>query len=188
MRSARDAIVAAALARFASDGFSTPLRTIAADADVSAALILHHFGSKAGLRAAVDDYVLGIADEKMRLNAEGGFAAATAFVASVMLEGHVSGYLARTLAEDGDAGTRLFGSFVDVTEKAMLDLGIADPRMTAAIVVTHSMGMMTMAAHVEAATGDHPYSAEGIVRFGRAAVEIYRGALSPFIPPEVFPS
>lgn len=47
----------AAIARFASDGFSASLRAIAADAGVSAGLIVHLFGSKNGLRAECDDHV-----------------------------------------------------------------------------------------------------------------------------------
>ena len=42
----------AALLRFARDGFGVGLRTIAADAGVTAGLIAHHFGSKDGLRRA----------------------------------------------------------------------------------------------------------------------------------------
>lgn len=48
----------AAILRFGRDGFGTPLRTIAADADVSAGLVIHHFGSKDHLRAACDAHVL----------------------------------------------------------------------------------------------------------------------------------
>ena len=48
----------AALARFAEEGYAaSSVRTIAADAGVSPALILHHFGSKEGLRAACDEFV-----------------------------------------------------------------------------------------------------------------------------------
>lgn len=47
----------AAITRFARDGFGAPLRTIAADAGVSAALIVHLFGSKDGLRDACDEQV-----------------------------------------------------------------------------------------------------------------------------------
>lgn len=49
----RRAILSAATARFASDGYdNTTLRAIAADAGVDAALIIRHFGSKAALFAA----------------------------------------------------------------------------------------------------------------------------------------
>ncbi len=39
---------------FGSAGFGVSLRTIADTADVSAGLIVHHFGSKERLRQAVD--------------------------------------------------------------------------------------------------------------------------------------
>ncbi|MCB7136244.1 TetR/AcrR family transcriptional regulator [Cellulosimicrobium marinum] len=48
----------AAILRFARDGFGAPLRAVAADAGVSAALVVHHFGSKDGLRQACDEHVL----------------------------------------------------------------------------------------------------------------------------------
>lgn len=48
----------AAILRFAREGFGAPVRAIAADAGVSPALVLHHFGSKEGLRAACDEHVL----------------------------------------------------------------------------------------------------------------------------------
>jgi AcrR family transcriptional regulator len=55
---ARARIRDAAIVRFAEAGFETPFRTIAALADVSPALITHHFGSKAVLRAECDAEVL----------------------------------------------------------------------------------------------------------------------------------
>lgn len=54
---ARARIRDAAIRRFAEEGMTASLRAIASDADVSAALILHHFGSRAGLRKACDEYV-----------------------------------------------------------------------------------------------------------------------------------
>lgn len=48
----------AAILRFGRDGFGTALRTIAADADVSAGLVIHHFGTKEKLRQACDAHVL----------------------------------------------------------------------------------------------------------------------------------
>lgn len=48
----------AAVLRFGREGFTTPLRTIATDAGVSAALVIHHFGTKEKLRGACDARVL----------------------------------------------------------------------------------------------------------------------------------
>lgn len=59
--STRDRILRAALARFARDGLGAPLRTIASDAGVSAPLVLHHFGSRAGLRQACDAEIADVA-------------------------------------------------------------------------------------------------------------------------------
>ena len=55
---ARARIRDAAVRRFAADGFGAPVRAIAADAGVSPGLVIHHFGSKAALRAACDEHVL----------------------------------------------------------------------------------------------------------------------------------
>lgn len=41
-------------------GFRVGLRTVAADAGVTAGLIVHHFGSKDGLRRACDEHVLAV--------------------------------------------------------------------------------------------------------------------------------
>ena len=47
----------AAIEQFGHRGFNVGIRTIADAAGVSAALVIHHFGSKQGLRKACDDYV-----------------------------------------------------------------------------------------------------------------------------------
>jgi AcrR family transcriptional regulator len=47
----------AAIEQFGQHGFSTGLRAIAEAAGVSAALVIHHFGSKEGLLKACDDYI-----------------------------------------------------------------------------------------------------------------------------------
>ena len=64
-------ILSAAVAEFARHGFTkTTVRGIAAAAEVSPGLIIHHFGSKDGLRSACDQHVFErIADSKAK-NAE----------------------------------------------------------------------------------------------------------------------
>jgi AcrR family transcriptional regulator len=181
VRSTRDEIADAAVRCFARDGFGASLRTVAAEAGVSAALILHHFGSKQGLIEACDARVLGVADEKLRLLNTDGMVAAAAWVIEVMQEGSVPSYIAHALVGGGDAGKRLFTSFVDVTEKALLELDLPEPRMTAALLVTHSLGTMVLSDHIAAATGDAPYSNDGIVRLAAAATSIYKGALGVYL-------
>jgi AcrR family transcriptional regulator len=60
-RSTRTRIRDAAIACFADAGVAaTPVRTIAAAADVSPALVIHHFGSKDALRVACDQHVAAL--------------------------------------------------------------------------------------------------------------------------------
>src|SRR5215475_11467541 len=65
---ARARIREAALAQFAEHGYErTTIRGVAAAAGVSPGLVRHHFGSKQGLRDAVDAHVMV---EVLRLNDE----------------------------------------------------------------------------------------------------------------------
>ena len=62
MRSANDRTTIArirdtAIEQFGQHGFNVGLRAIGEAAGVSAALVIHHFGSKEGLRKACDDYI-----------------------------------------------------------------------------------------------------------------------------------
>jgi TetR/AcrR family transcriptional regulator, regulator of cefoperazone and chloramphenicol sensitivity len=63
MRSASDDRTAvarirdAAIEQWGENGFTVGLRSIAEAAGVSAALVIHHFGSKDGLRKACDDFI-----------------------------------------------------------------------------------------------------------------------------------
>lgn len=55
---ARATVRDSAIAVFARDGFSASVRTIAEAAGVSPGLVIHHFGSKDGLRTECDTHVL----------------------------------------------------------------------------------------------------------------------------------
>lgn len=107
----------AALELFAERGFeATSTRAVAAAAGLSPALVTRHFGSKQGLRAAVDEYVLGRIGEALGgLDAEGagggalmaslGEVSARLFGADPVLRG----YLRQALLEDSEASAALFG-------------------------------------------------------------------------------
>ncbi|MDT0331275.1 TetR/AcrR family transcriptional regulator [Nocardiopsis lambiniae] len=60
---ARARIRDAAVVCFGDHGFKVTVRTIAEKAEVSPGLVIHHFGSKAGLRKACDDHVFAIIHE-----------------------------------------------------------------------------------------------------------------------------
>jgi TetR/AcrR family transcriptional regulator, regulator of cefoperazone and chloramphenicol sensitivity len=63
----------AAIERLPKDRFAgTTVRAVAADAGVSPALVLHHFGSKEGLHRACDEYVVHMTMEMRRESIETG--------------------------------------------------------------------------------------------------------------------
>lgn len=105
-RTARARIRDAAIRRFAQDGMGATLRSIAGDAGVSAALILHHFGSRDGLRRActahVHEEVLRAKSSVLRPGGAG--TALLAELAAVEQYTPLVGYVLRSV-QSGDASS-----------------------------------------------------------------------------------
>ncbi|WP_322410377.1 helix-turn-helix domain-containing protein [Microbacterium invictum] len=116
----RERILTAALACFARDGFASSVRTIAAEADVSAALVIHHFTDKAGLRRACDDAALHAVTHKGALDDEG-----SRRVLAEHLTPHVR-YISRALIEGGDGAAALFDALVASSDPLLDQVGLAD--------------------------------------------------------------
>src|SRR6202046_5796570 len=113
MRSVDDLTAAArirdaAIEQFGEQGFSVGLRAIAESAVVSAALVIHHFGSKDGLRKACDDY---IAEEIRSAKSESLRSAdpATWFAQMAELESYAP--MMRYLVRSMQSGTELAKTF-----------------------------------------------------------------------------
>ena len=103
----------AALELFAERGFeATSTRAVAAAAGLSPALVIRHFGSKQGLRAAVDEYVLDRITAQLRdLDADKGLMASLGEVSARVFGADpvLRGYLRHVLLEDSEASAELFG-------------------------------------------------------------------------------
>ncbi|MEV8546535.1 helix-turn-helix domain-containing protein [Streptomyces sp. NPDC051572] len=103
----------AALELFAEHGFeATSTRAVAAAAGLSPALVTRHFGSKQGLREAVDEYVLDRIGEQLRtLDPEKGVMASLGEVSAKVFGADpvLRGYLRHVLLEDSQASAALFG-------------------------------------------------------------------------------
>ncbi|WP_328993646.1 TetR family transcriptional regulator [Kribbella sp. NBC_01245] len=107
----------AAVARFGRDGFSVGLRAIAADAGVTAGLVVHHFGSKEGLRDACDKFVLGvIRSEKMRATTSGSAAGMLAQLAEIEQFGPLALYAVRSMQAGGELATAFVEQMVSDAE------------------------------------------------------------------------
>src|SRR5690349_15898399 len=114
-RTARAIIRDEALRLFAARGpDSVTVRQIAAAAGVSPGLVVHHFGSKEGLREAVDQHVLGLFEAMFAETAGEGAPdlldpAASGSLAEVIVRhlpqgSPVPAYLRRLLLAGGGAG------------------------------------------------------------------------------------
>jgi AcrR family transcriptional regulator len=122
MRSAEDLTAAArirdaAIEQFGEHGFGVGLRSIAEAAGVSAALVIHHFGSKDGLRKACDDYVAeeirNDKSEAMRAKEPGTWFAQLAEIESYA---PMMAYLVRSMQSGGDLAKMLWGRMIDDAE------------------------------------------------------------------------
>lgn len=103
----------AAVARYAREGFDVGLRAVAQDAGVSAALILHHFGSKAGLRAACDEHVLRtIRASKERALVPGSTQDLLLQLATMDEYAPLVGYALRSMQAGGDLARDFVDQFV----------------------------------------------------------------------------
>jgi TetR/AcrR family transcriptional regulator, regulator of cefoperazone and chloramphenicol sensitivity len=124
---ARARILDAAIELFAAGGVGgTTIRAVAEEAGVSPGLVIHHFGSKEGLRRAADDAVFERvvipSGEQRTADSVTELLARRAEQASAAMRSYpaLCDYLARALLEGTPAGRELFGRLVAA---ARTDLG-----------------------------------------------------------------
>lgn len=112
----------AAIDRWGQDGFDVGLRGVAEAAGVSAALVIHHFGSKDGLRKACDDY---IAEEVRQLKSESIQSSdpASWFAQMAEIESYapMMAYLVRSLHSGSDLAKAFWQRMIENTELYMED-------------------------------------------------------------------
>lgn len=128
---ARARIRDAAISVFGEHGFSAGVRAIAAEAGLSPGLVNHHFGSKAGLRAACDAHVLRtvleVKRESVRSPSPAGLLATLAQVESYA---PVLAYVFRSLQSGGELSRSLFEQMVEGVEEYLqegIDAGTLRP-------------------------------------------------------------
>ena len=123
-QTARANIRDCALSLFADRGFdAVTVRDIAACAGVSPALVLHHYGSKEGLREAVDTHVAGLFDEMLAMEPGewsdavnqkfAGFA--KLLLAKLPAETRIPAYLRRLFLSGDPVGKELFKRWYEMT-------------------------------------------------------------------------
>jgi len=130
MRSADDLTAAArirdaAIGQFGEHGFGVGLRSIAEAAGVSAALVIHHFGSKDGLRKACDDYVAEeIRSTKSEAMNSSDPATWLAQLAEIEEFAPITAYLVRSMQTGGELAKTFWRTMMDNAE-SYLNEGVA---------------------------------------------------------------
>ncbi|WP_445164008.1 TetR family transcriptional regulator [Mycobacterium sp. Dal123C01] len=115
----------AAIEQFAQHGFAVGLRTIAEAAGVSAALVIHHFGSKEGLRKVCDDYVAEeIRNSKSEALTSNDPASWLGQMAEIESYAALTGYVVRSLQTGGDLAMMLWQRMIENAEEYFAD-GVA---------------------------------------------------------------
>ena len=182
----------AALRLFAERGAdAVTVREIAKQAGVSAALVLHHFGSKDGLRAEVDAFAARAfdaifedmpADELVKMLAGGATSGslAEAFARGFPHGSPLPAYLGRLLLTHDPSGAALFGRWYATTRRlldVMGEAGVArpteDPAVRAAFFLVNDLALVLLRNQIALAIGVDPLSPEGLERWAREVGIVY---------------
>lgn len=201
-RTTRAVIRDEALRLFAAHGpDAVTVRQIAAAADVSPGLVVHHFGSKEGLRREVDQYVLDVFEAMLgELTGEGGAelldpgtgtsSLSEAFARHLPDDSPLPGYLRRLLLSDADAGRLLFRRLYDLSRAALDGLAAAglaapgaDPAVRAALLLANDLALFLLRDRLAEVLGTDPLSADGMTRWAPEMLSIYAGGLNAAPPP-----
>jgi AcrR family transcriptional regulator len=159
---ARARIRDAAIARFAAEGVArTSVRAIAAEAGVSPALVMHHFGSKDALRVACDQHIAALVRErKLAAMAAGASLDPLAALREARDDPPVLRYLATTLVDGSPHVAELVDEMIDDATTYMEEgvrTGILrpthDPRGRAAVLTLWSLGALALHEHVQRVLG-----------------------------------
>lgn len=195
-RTAKAVIRDEALRLFAERGAdAVTVREIAAASGVSPALVMQHYGSKDGLRDAVDDHVLdefAAALEAVTAGFEdaagsgsSGLAALLAGPGGPLTEGAVlSDYLGRLLVTPGDAGDRLFRKLFEVARGGLdrlVGAGQAspgqNPEIRAAFLLANDLGLILLRRRLAMVLGLDPLTPAGLAAWGAEVLAVYGSGL-----------
>ncbi len=198
---ARANIRNAALRLFAERGHdAVTVRAIATAAGVSPGLVVHHFGSKDGLRTAVDAYAAESFDAiftelddqdlaEMLARGEAPTSVAEAFARVFPYGSPLPAYLRRLLLTNDPTGAALFGRWYAATRRlvdAMVASGVAtpseDPSVRAAFLLVNDLAVILLRNQIATAIGDDPLTPAGLQRWARDATAVYAGGA--FTAPE----
>lgn len=164
------------------------VREIAAAAGVSAGLVMHHYGSKDGLKDAVDRRAVAFFEEMLgelaQIGEEGSTSLAELFATRLENEPVMVDYVRRLLLDGGEAADALFGKLFDATVagmRALVDAGVARPapdeRIRTAFLLANDLSLVLLRRQIARATGIDPLTREGLVPWTAAVMDVYTGGI-----------
>lgn len=176
-----------AMRLFADRGVAAvTVRDVAAEAGVSPSLVIHHYRSKQGLKAAVDERVsTALADLLSEALGPAEQAMSSASMAAVIAdrfagEPALPAYLRRLLIDGGAPASALFRSLYDATAMAMAGLDeagalrpTADTAARLVFLLANDLAVLILREQIAAVLGADPLSAEGMTRWGDAVLDVY---------------
>ena len=176
----------AAIEQFGEHGFDVGLRVIAKAAGVSAALVIHHFGSKDGLRKACDDFVAeSVRASKSETIQSTDPASWLAQLADIESFAPLMAYLVRSMQSGGELAKMLWRNMIDNVEQYM-DEGVRagtvkasrDPKARAKFLAMAGGGSFLLYLQMHDNPGDmrtvlHDYAQDMVL----AALEVYTHGL-----------
>lgn len=183
---ARSRIRDAAIELFGRDGFAaTTVRNIAKGSDTSPALLLHHFGSKEGLREHCDHYVVETIRNLKRDSVVS--APQTELIAQLSAIPELQPlmrYLRRALQDGGPATDAFFDQLVQDAVTYMEE-GVAsgrlqptqDPQMRALMLTAMAFGPILLGEHIGRHLGTDGYDAVAQRRALPVTLEIFTDGL-----------
>ena len=167
------------------EGFArVTVRQVAQAAGVSPGLVIHHFGSKEGLRQACDERVQQVLSESITELEQQGPASAMAQLARADEYLPVVRYGTRALLDGGPLAQNLFDRLVDETEswaRASVAAGQVRPaddeHARAALLVCISLGMQLLDRYLAPGVAPEQRTSAVINSMAGSAVELYTHGL-----------
>lgn len=189
-RSGADRILDAAISLFGKHGFrGTTLKDIASEADVSQALIIHHYGTKEALRASCDEHVAqGIRTRKEETLADESQFDPFKALRQMGNSRDLFRYLTRTMTEGGDHAAQLLDDMIADAQDYIADgvqAGLikpsAVPRDRVVLLVLWSAGALILHEQARRLLGvdflAEDLSPEALQRYLYPAMELYTQGL-----------
>lgn len=206
-RSTKARIRDAAIGLFGRLGFArATVRAVAAEADVSPGLVLHHFGSKAGLRQACDDFVFTGAASRGQDKKDPAKARALLedYLADPDQYADEIAYLRQALGDPSEAGDRFFDAVVRQTAQLVRDgvadgsvHGFSDTDAAAVVIAANSLAILLLGRHIARTLGTSELGPDMMRRLTVPILELYthgfytdtgfleaaRSVVEPRVPP-----